>query len=104
MWHFAQALEHALKCKWQTKAGVANFVSFVDAADKVDAWPRGVSPEAKWPGALSAGLDVPCARRALAPKTAMAPRRAWRPMNEYRIAIQLESRMKPVMSSVHAST
>ena len=58
VWHFAQALEHTLKSKWQTKADAAKFVSFVDAADKVDAWLRGVSPEAKWPGALPAGLDA----------------------------------------------
>ena len=58
VWHFAQALEHTLKSKWQTKADVAKFVSSVDAADKVDAWLRGVSPEAKWPGALPAGLDA----------------------------------------------
>ena len=58
VWHFAQALEHTLASKWQTKADVANFVSSVDAADKVDAWLRGVSPEAKWPGARIAGLEA----------------------------------------------
>ena len=56
VWHFAQALGHTLASKWQTEADVAKFVSSVDAADKVDTWLRGASPEAKWPGVRSAGL------------------------------------------------
>ena len=55
VWHFTQALENALVNKWQTEAEVAKFVAFVGATEKVDAWLRGVSPEAKWPGVRSAG-------------------------------------------------
>ena len=55
VWHFTQALENALKNKWRTEDEVAAYVAFVGATDKVDAWLRGVSPEAKWPGVRSAG-------------------------------------------------
>ena len=55
VWHFIQSLENALANTWRTEAEVAKFVAFVGAAEKVDAWLRGVSPEAKWPGVRSAG-------------------------------------------------
>ena len=55
VWHFTQALENALKNKWRTEDEVAAYVAFVGATEKVDAWLRGVSPEAKWPGVRSAG-------------------------------------------------
>ena len=55
VWHFTQALEKALKNKWRAEDEVAAFVAFVGATEKVDAWLRGVSPEAKWPGVRPAG-------------------------------------------------
>ena len=55
VWHFIQSLENALANTWRTEAEVAKFVAFVGAAEKVDAWLRGVSPEAKWPGVRRAG-------------------------------------------------
>ena len=55
VWHFTQALQNALAKEWQPEAEIAKFVAFVGATEKVDAWLRGVSPEAKWPGVRAAG-------------------------------------------------